>query len=365
MKLPALDDLIEEQWTVYDHPNDAKLFVAGPPGSGKTSLVVMRARFLVNQGLSVVVVTRNRMLAALAKHLGAGASFRSTTMNSFVWRDHCAHFDGEEPPQPGVRYRYDWPDIIRRYGARGIVPKVDHIIVDEGQNLPPLFFVWARRFGGRYLTVFADENQASCEQTSTLLDIATQGELDDPIRLASNHRNTPEIAAVAEHFHRSTTLPPATVVKPPGGEAPRLIQVPTWQDLAMRVATRLQNRNESVGVIVRRKNEAVDLRERVRSILGDGHRVDYYTSNRPPGAETWIKILEPGITILTGEAVIGLEFESVFLLDLALPCINPTRERRMYMLCARAQKALFLVHGLPTLTAAETAALPGPKLLER
>lgn len=367
MKLPALDDLLEEQWTVYDHPNDAKLFVAGPPGSGKTSLVVMRAQFLVNQDLSVVVVTRNRMLAALADHLGAGANFRSTTMNSFVSRDHREHFNGDDPPQPRGPYRYDWDDILPRYDGRGIVPSYDHIIVDEGQNLPPHFFTWARRFGGRYLTVFADENQASCEQTSTLVEIATCGDLDDPIRLTSNHRNTPEIAAVAEHFHRSIGLPPATVIKAPGGEKPRLISVPTWDDLASRVATRLRNRSESVGVIVRKKEHAVELQNKLRSTLGNGFRVDYYTSDRPAGVESWIKIREPGITVLTGEAVIGLEFESVFLIDIArsLPCLNAEARRRMYMLCARAQNALFLVDGLPSLTPSQIGALPGSELLER
>ena len=67
MKLPKLDDLIDEQSVVYDHRPNEHLFVAGPPGSGKTSLAVLRARFLGDLGQTVALVTRNRMLASLAR----------------------------------------------------------------------------------------------------------------------------------------------------------------------------------------------------------------------------------------------------------------------------------------------------------
>lgn len=38
MKLPKLDDLVDEQMLVYEHDPDENLFVAGPPGSGKPVL---------------------------------------------------------------------------------------------------------------------------------------------------------------------------------------------------------------------------------------------------------------------------------------------------------------------------------------
>jgi superfamily I DNA/RNA helicase len=57
MNLPSLDDLTPEQWSVYDQPPDASLIVVGPPGSGKTSLAVHRARFLVSPELRRNVVT--------------------------------------------------------------------------------------------------------------------------------------------------------------------------------------------------------------------------------------------------------------------------------------------------------------------
>lgn len=366
MILPTLGKLFPEQRTIYDHKIDQPLFVAGPPGSGKTSLAVMRAMFLVNQSQSVVVVTRNRMLAALADHLGGDVVYNATTMHALVAQDYANRFK-EEVPQPSQRFRFDWESVIKRYAASSATPRYNQIIVDEGQNLPPRFFEWARRFGGDVLTVFADENQASHDETSTLEQISTNGNLSSAKRLTHNHRNTPEIAALAAHFHSSSRLPPATVVKGGGGETPRLLAVSSWDDLAGRIAKRLTNRSESIGVIVRAKAETAVVYQKVKALLGSGYRVDYYTGDRVRGVEHGIRILDAGVTVLTGEAVIGLEFETVYLTDLirSLPCRTPSQQRRMYMLCARAQKALYLVDGVPrSLTAEEKASLPRPPLLE-
>jgi len=365
VKLPTLDQLFPEQWTVYEHPNDVPMFVVGPPGSGKTSLAILRTLYLVNQDLSVVVVTRNRMLAALAQHLGGNASFRATTMHHFITKDHSNRL-GSFAPEP-TRYQYDWDAIIAAYAAAGLQPRYDHIIVDEGQNLPPAFFEWARRFGGRCLTVFADEDQSTCEQTSTLQEIAFTGSLGEPVRLATNHRNTPEIAAVAEHFHRSAILPPGVVTSAAGGEKPKLVQSTSWANLADRVATRLKNRREAIGVIVRKIDEAKAMETLLKARLAASDRVDCYTSTDVSGSEASIMVLDPGVTVLTSESVIGLEFSTVFLGDVSrsLPPTDAERFRRMYMLCARARSALFIVNGLPTLTAAQLASLPDASLLDR
>jgi superfamily I DNA/RNA helicase len=65
--------------------------------------------------------------------------------------------------------------------------------------------------------------------------------------------------------------------------------------------------------------------------------------------------------------VIGLEFDTVFLLDLhrSLPCARADDHRRMYMLCARARDALLLIDWSPYLTGRQLAALPAPPVLVR
>ena len=369
MKLPALDDLVGKQWSVYDHPPDESLFVAGPPGSGKTSLAVLRARFLAGPPLakSVALVTRNRMLAALAQELG-NAEFKATTMNSLVSKDYAPRFRRYVPQfreySPAIVY--DWDAILNDYEQEEVEPLYDHMVVDEGQNLPVGFFHWASRYGARTLTIFADEDQATDAQHSSLSEISNATGLVEIVRLTDNHRNTPEIAEVAEHFHESKILPPAIVQRPAGGEVPQLLRVGSLDELTQRVATRYRNRGESIGVIVPLKKDAYDLYSSIKKRLPI-ERVDVYTSDNAQGTEADIRLLDPGITALTGESVIGLEFDAVFLLDLrrSLPCTSAEDHRRMYMLCARARDALLLIDWPPYLTGRQLAALPAPPVLVR
>src|SRR6185436_11990784 len=161
--------------------------------------------------------------------------------------------------------------------------------------------------------------------------------------------------------------PPARVRKARGGELPRLIEIDTMSDLVSRVVTRLRNRSESIGVIVRMGKEVDRLAQLLRDHARSGERIDAYTKDTAKGAERGIRLLDPGVTVLTGEAVIGLEFDTVYLLDLArsLPCRTETARRRMYMLCARARDMLFLVNGPVKLRPDALAALPSKDYLTR
>lgn len=359
MRLPRLDDLIGEQLAVYEMAPDQPLFVVGPPGSGKTSLAVFRCHYLRERERQSVLVTRNRMLSTLASQLGAPAS----TMHTLVSTAYSQRF-GKLAPEP-IRYQYDWRQIVVDYAADNAPPTWDHMVIDEGQNLPKGFFRWASPFGARYATVFADEDQTTDAQRSTLADIRAAG-FPDPIRLTVNHRNTVQIAALAEHFHQSAVLAPGTVPSRRVGEKPRLETVASWEAFADQVALRSANRGGSIGVIVHSRNDVTHMRRLLAARIRAGTRLDAYTSAYPEGAQQ-IRILQPGITVLTSESVIGLEFDAVYLQDLSrsLPCQTLDDHRRMYMLCARAREALTLVNGPSALTPDQIAALPGSAILDR
>ncbi|WP_413707142.1 hypothetical protein [Ralstonia sp. Ralssp110] len=362
MKLPKLDDLVDEQLAVYEHAANEHLFVAGPPGSGKTSLAVLRARYLRELDVRPVLVTRNKMLATLAGQLH-GEGLVTQTMNSFVTGTYRDRFQCVTPQiQP---YLYDWDAIIDSFAKAKAEPELGHLVIDEGQNLPAGFFRWAVRFGARTVTVFADEDQTTDPLRASLQDIVSAG-MPAPIRLKTNHRNTAEIAEVAEHFHRSSVLPPGVVQRGRGGETPRLVQCRSWADLAALVAARFRNRAQAIGVIVYRRDDVSQLQSMLVEALPTGTRVDAYRGDHS-ATVGGIRLLDKGITVLSSESAIGLEFDTVYLQDLSrsLPCRSVEDFRRMYMLCARARDGLILIDGPDALNIEQIGDLPDPNKLAR
>ena len=361
MKLPTWDELIPEQLEVMEHPLDKPLFVAGPPGSGKTVLAVRRADAISGEGKKVALVTYNRMLRRLAALLTEGNAV-SRTMHRFAYRDYRNRAGKPPGTKPDRSYEYNWFEMLTTLKAHpNDEPKWDHVVVDEGQDLPEGFFQYLSEYATMVVTVFADEDQALGVRRTTLKQIRTAADLPQPILLSENHRNSPEIAALAEHFH-SGGLPAATPRRPTIGQRPRLVRETRVSDTAELIATWFENRGGTVGVVVSSNNTGYDMCQRLRARLPE-RRVDIYTSTE--SNEDAIALLQEGVTILNKESVKGQEFDTVFVLELEqfIPCTNDAMKRAMYMMCARARDYLFLVER--GLSAAALASLPGPEILER
>lgn len=368
MRLPSFTELTEEQKGVFLQDPLKSIVVVGPPGTGKTSCAIWKAQMLAaNYNLNVVVVTRNRMLAALAFQISNDhgmAPVKSVTMHECVTTNYSDN--GFSFPMPQHEpYKYNWDEIMRLYEADDVQPSVDHLIVDEGQNLPIGFFIWARRFLAKEMSIFADENQTTDVDGCRVREFLQAG-YKTAIPLTLNHRNTEEIADLVATFHVNGRIPPAPAKRGSSSEAPKLMQVATWQELAQRVVARYQNVGATIGVILYTRDDVVSFYERLTALLPHD-RVDHYTSWTKQGAEYAIKMRDSGVTILSGQSATGLEFETVFLQDLwrSLPMRQELDYRRMYMLCSRARDTLILVNGPRALSVTQLAALPAPPLLER
>ena len=362
MRLPDYSDLIDEQHDVLETPFDESLFVAGPPGSGKTVLAVQRALMLAEANIPVALVTYNRMLRRLIALL-TQCEVAAFTMHSYVGQQHYRRKTGH-PNAPEVRrYEFDWKVMTRTLVERRVKPDALHLIVDEGQDLPKEFYEYARRFVAKTISVFADEDQALTRQRSTLSDIKRAAELEDPFLLTGNHRNTPEVARLAEHFHVGQ-VPTATVHRPSNSELPQLVRYADLPSAAERIALWQMNRGGSTGVVVFQNSTGSDISESLRDRL-KGHRVDIYTSR--DGNENGTNVLERGITILNKESIKGQEFDAVFITEVGrlLPALDDAQRRAMYMLCARARDYLTLMFEGSKLPPAILDALPSSDVLER
>lgn len=367
MRLPTWDEIqsVGEQRDVLEYPLDRSLFVAGPPGSGKTVLAVYRAQMAATlmpdeEKSPVEIVTFNRMLRRLLDMLKE-TELLVRTMHSFVWHDYQRR-TGERPPkQPHDSHSHDWDSMSSCLEETQERPNRSHLVVDEGQDLPRGFFEYASRYVSDTITVFADDDQALNNQRTTLEQIRAAADLADPIILRRNHRNTPEIARLAEHFHTGR-LPAATVVRSSLKELPRLVRSGSLHSTAGLVTNWCNTRGGNIGVIVNRNETGRNLYDNLCQRLPK-RRVDFY-SNREKNEES-IDLLEPGVTILNKASAKGQEFDAVFILELEafIPCTTDVERRAMYMMCTRARDHLFLVH--ERLSVRAEAALPDASVLER
>ena len=377
MRLPTWEELqgVEEQLDVLEWPLDEPLFVAGPPGSGKTVLAVRRAQMVAEANLGVVVLTYNRMLRRLMGLLMASdpdstatvSEPKVATMQSYVWNDYRTRAGSKPPTPPSDPYAYGWNDMLATLKMRDAGSSGHRLVVDEGQDLAEGFFKYASRHicgTSGTMSVYADDDQALSDRHTTLEQIKRAAGLPDPILLTLNHRNTPEIARLAEHFHTGR-LPAAAVRRPRSGEKPRLAQALSLEDVAGRVATWHSNRGGSTGVIVHRNGVGRELQRLLPKKL-PAARVDFYHAQTQNDEQ--INVLEDGVTVLNKESVKGQEFDTVFVVELHsfLPATTEAEKRGMYMMCSRARDNLWLVCGPDgRLTPAIQDALPGPQLLER
>ena len=377
MRLPTWGELTEEQLDVLDTPLNQSLLVTGPPGSGKTVHAIRRARMVANSAKPgqprAALITFNRLLRRLMRLVTGRedpVEIDINTMHSFVANEYRRRLKTEPPLLPQTLHSpnfrpYDWDAMHAELTKSRCTPDRPHLVIDEGQDLPKGFYMFAARHVAFTITIFADDDQTLTSECSSLEEIREAAELSDCewVCLKENHRSRPEVARLAEHFHHGR-LPAASVRRSSGSELPALIQFPDYAAAATMVSNWYRNRGGSLGVIVHRKMDVDKVRNEIKGQLGDV-RVDFYHSES--NNEEVICQLDPGITVLTSRSAKGQEFDAVFLLNLEefIPCRDTAARRMMYMLCTRARDHLILGYGPGGLSAAAIAALPDAAILAR
>lgn len=364
MRLPIWSEFTayEGQRDVMEVPLDQSLFAVGPPGSGKTLLALARARLMTKQDLSVQIVTYNRMLRRLIQSLSP--SINSSTMHSFAWRDYCSR-TGElsVPHYSASEYAYQWDRMCQSLNALpNVGSRIHCVVLDEAQDQEIGAFRYTLRIANT-LNIFADVEQALTKDYTSYRDIMNVTGITESIILSDNHRNCPEVAQVAEHFHGGE-LPATTTKRPKSGQRPRLRRARTISHASQLISNWFVNHSGTIGVIVKDNEYGMRIRDALQKKLPD-RRIDHYASNERN--ESSINLLVPGVTVLNEKSVKGLEFDSVFIFQIEkfIPCTTSLDKRIMYMMCSRARDFLFLVHCHSELSADAETSLPGPNVLER
>ncbi|MFI0718297.1 hypothetical protein [Streptomyces sp. NPDC021224] len=317
--------------------------VNGPPGSGKSLLAAHRAVHLALTGRPTLLLSRSNLLRRL---LGdtlqgitvPGAPVEAATVHSWILRRF-----GRDAPRTEDGW-FDWAALTHRAaGTFAADASPPHLVIDEGQDLPPGFFRLAR-LAAASVTVFADECQRLTETNSTLAEITNAlGRSTGRVEVVGNHRNSREIASLAEHFRTGGPVPEMPAHS---GSLPVIRHYAGVKALADDIATMAgaQPRHR-VGVIVNSLRTAADLMRHLER-AGLAHEPQLYRSAAPSGRYRDLDLARPGVVLVHRASAKGLDFDTVVIADTETDSVtDPTAASlRMayYVMITRARERLVL-----------------------
>lgn len=318
--------------------------VSGPPGSGKSLLAAHRAVHLALTGRPTVLLSRSNLLRQLLRDTLQGltvpdAPVQASTVHSWILRRF-----GRDAPGTGDSW-FDWTALADRAAGDldGDGSSTPHLVVDEGQDLPPGFYLLAR-LAAESVTVFADECQRLTETNSTLAEITgTLGRSTGRVEITGNHRNTREIASLAEHFRVGGALPDRPVRS---GRLPVIRHYSGFTDVADDIAV-LATRypGDRIGVIVNSLRTASDLMRRLER-AGLARKPQLYSSTAPSGRYRDLDLARPGIVLVHRASAKGLDFDTVVIpdteTDAATDRTAASLRMAYYVMITRARERLVL-----------------------
>jgi superfamily I DNA/RNA helicase len=339
--------------------------ILGPPGSGKTNVLLRRAQFVRGQRLpNVLVLTFTRTLTEFVKTGCFDAQGREifpqscvTTLESWqrmLYGQHRTNLPGRAPL---TEWKRQLAAGAMDFRGKGRIPPYDALFIDEAQDLlveevkliaqwsPVLFFV-------------GDDRQKIFENTEGLDAV---GEVVPPtnVRVLDFHyRIAPEICQVAdrillppsgkslastEHYNGPT---PATVaIQPQALTKDRQLEIAArLLQEQIRVYGDLIKQGDRLGVIVARKDDrevVFDYLEAIQSLTGKSKILrsrEDSDDDYDPSFDS-----EAPICILTVQGCKGLEFRAVHWLFADELSHHHTPEH-YYTVVTRAQTSLSIYY---------------------
>jgi len=347
-KLPGVEELTKDQDRVLRLPEDGQYLVVGGPGTGKSVVALLRAmKYLKNS--DYVFLTYNKLLLSTSLQL-VQQNLESRTLTSLIYKAYWKHFKSDTPEISP--YKPDYDKIIEDFKSLNKNPISLHLIIDEGQDMPPKFYEALMYLGIENFFIVADQNQQITEDNSSRQELTNLLglEVENVIELKENFRNSLPIGRFANTFFTDPSSPEPTL--PPESRPslgiPVLYKYEHYQE-CIKVILREYDRDPRnlIGVVVA-NNNIRDLYVKALNNMDiklDNPKpiISTYSSNNKQDPD--IDFAYSGIVVLNDKSIKGLEFDIVFIIIDGFTIYNndlDSMKKRFYVMSSRAIKKLVL-----------------------
>jgi DNA helicase IV len=344
VKLPTFEDLSMEQDGIYNLALDGNYVVSGPPGTGKSVMALYRAQALTFDDRRPTILMFSNLLKQFTDEAARGLGLKGRVETFYRWMDAfwLMHYKESAPRLESDRWVFDWQEIAVAFGrnppAKG---SLADLIVDEGQDLPKMFYALARWYS-RNITVFADENQQLKDEQCTVTEIRRAIGSVDEHKLTRNYRNTREIALLAKYFYVGgpTGIPDLPQRR---GDRPTLTNHPQLNDVVEQICRYAKAHSDhTIGVACKYSKDQRKLLARLSS-LDLPLPVETYIGKDM--AQKRMSFDDAGVKIVNYQSLKGLEFDALFVpqLELVEPDVTSASVRMLfYVVMSRARRELHL-----------------------
>jgi superfamily I DNA/RNA helicase len=343
------DQLDDDQKNIIALPLSEDCIVLGPPGSGKTNLLLLRAAFLSRAGYrNIAIVTFNRLLKEFIASGSAHYPFEPSRIKTMIsWGNELLHSAGEQPVRAD-NFKVARSSVVEALSIlKGSNPsglEFDCILVDEAQDYSVEEIDLFRHFSKRLYAV-GDNNQRIYAQGGAISHL--QSFCNSPAPLKFHYRNGQAICKFADAVRASAdaamldtcnydeSTAPSTVTRLGACTIEQQVQV----SVAQLTSQLLAYPGQWIGLLAPKNDNVNDIYNALQSTtLADKIQVQ----SQAQGYDT----LDPDrpIILSTIHSSKGLEYRAVHLFALDQISVLSNSRRVAYTAITRAKTSLSVYH---------------------
>jgi len=346
-QLPGEEELNKDQDRVLALPEDGQYLIVGGPGTGKSVVALLRA-LKYQDNNDYVFLVYNHVLEKSTCML-VDTRLRGTTLPKFIYKMHWHLFKEYMPERE--KFKPDYDALIKKVDELACEERTQHLIIDEGQDMPPKYYEALQYAGYINFFIVADQNQQITDDHSSRQELTDNLGLEpkDVIELKVNYRNSHPIALFAGHFYTDKGSPPPDLPDKASLEIPTLHTDLTNENIAtMLLREADKDDRKLIGVVVANdtiRDSYINSMRHLELSLDNLHPViSTYSSKEKKSVS--IDFSQGGIVVLNDKSIKGLEFDIVYIILDGFKIYNndqTSMKKRLYVMSSRAIDKLVLV----------------------